>query len=146
MSLYSFTKDAGVKIIDLLTPGNAHAPEQLLKHIESVGLGSPDISPAFEGHKIILGGEAASQEEKEKLVLASGNVYGVATVDDQITVTGPDVQAARFVTVKAGDTLAAIAKSAYGDASKYAKVFEANRPLLQHPDKIYPGQVLRLTD
>ncbi len=47
-------------------------------------------------------------------------------------------------TVVAGDTLSKIAKSQYGDASKYPKIFEANKPMLKDPDKIYPGQVLRI--
>lgn len=146
MSLFSFVKEAGEKLIDLLTPGNANAEEQLKKHVESVGLGNPNISATVEGDKIILKGEVASQEEKEKIILAAGNIAGVASVDDQITVIGPVAQAARFVTVKKGDTLSAIAKAEYGDASKYQKIFEANKPLLSHPDKIYPGQVLRIPD
>ena len=146
MSLFSFVKEAGEKLIDLLTPGNANAEEQLKKHVESVGLGNPNISATVEGDKVILKGEVTSQEEKEKIILAAGNIAGVASVDDQITVTGPAVQAARFVTVKKGDTLSAIAKAEYGDASKYQKIFEANKPLLSHPDKIFPGQVLRIPD
>ena len=51
---------------------------------------------------------------------------------------------ARFHTVVRGDTLSAIAKQFYGDAGKYNAIFEANRPMLSHPDKIYPGQVLRI--
>ncbi|WP_194789654.1 peptidoglycan-binding protein LysM [Pseudomonas sp. UFMG81] len=146
MSLFSFVKEAGEKLIDLLTPGNANAEEQLKKHVENVGLGNPNISATVEGDKVILKGEVASQEEKEKIILAAGNIAGVASVDDQITVTGPIAQAARFVTVKSGDTLSAIAKAAYGDANQYNKIFEANKPMLKHPDKIYPGQVLRIPD
>ncbi|MEV0889624.1 peptidoglycan-binding protein LysM [Streptomyces microflavus] len=144
MALHSFVKEAGEKVPGLSVPGRAH--EDLLNHIESVGLSRPDVMPDVQGDKIVLSGKLGSQEAKEKIILASGNIYGVATVDDQITVTGSAAPAARFVTVKAGDTLPAIAESAYGDSSKYRKVFEANRPLLAHPDKIYPGQVLRLTD
>ncbi|MBF8669249.1 peptidoglycan-binding protein LysM [Pseudomonas putida] len=146
MSLFSFVKEAGEKLIDLLTPGNANAEEQLKKHVESVGLGNPNITATVEGDRIILKGEVASQEEKEKIILAAGNVAGVASVDDQITVTGPVAQAARFVTVEKGDTLSAISKKAYGDPNKYQKIFEANKPMLKHPDKIYPGQVLRIPD
>lgn len=144
MSLFSFVKEAGEKLIDLLTPGNANAEEQLKKHVESVGLGNPNITATVEGDTIILKGEVASQEEKEKIILAAGNVAGVASVDDQITVIGPVAQAARFVTVEKGDTLSAISKKVYGDPNKYQKIFEANKPMLKHPDKIYPGQVLRI--
>lgn len=146
MSLFSFVKEAGEKLIDLLTPGNANAEEQLKKHVQDVGLGNPNISATVEGDKVILKGEVSSQEEKEKIILAAGNIAGVASVDDQITVTGPVAQAARFVTVKKGDTLSAIANAEYGDANKYNKIFEANKPMLKDPNKIYPGQVLRIPD
>jgi nucleoid-associated protein YgaU len=48
--------------------------------------------------------------------------------------------------VKKGDTLSAIAVVVYGNANQYNKIFEANKPMLTHPDKIYPGQVLRIPD
>jgi nucleoid-associated protein YgaU len=51
---------------------------------------------------------------------------------------------ARFYTVAKGDTLSKIAKAEYGDANAYPAIFEANRPMLSHPDRIYPGQVLRI--
>jgi nucleoid-associated protein YgaU len=146
MSLFSFIKEAGEKLIDLLTPGNANAEQQLKKHVESIGLGNPNITATVEGDTITLKGEVASQEEKEKIILAAGNIHGVASVNDQITVTGPVAQAARFVTVEKGDTLSAISKRVYGDPNKYQKIFEANKPMLKHPDKIYPGQVLRIPD
>ncbi|HBM65260.1 MAG TPA: peptidoglycan-binding protein LysM, partial [Pseudomonas sp.] len=81
MSLFSFVKEAGEKLIDLLTPGNANAEEQLKKHVEAVGLGNPNITATVEGDKIILKGEVASQEEKEKIILAAGNISGVASVE-----------------------------------------------------------------
>ncbi|AIZ34615.1 peptidoglycan-binding protein LysM [Pseudomonas parafulva] len=146
MSLFSFVKEAGEKLIDLLTPGNANAEEQLKKHVQNVGLGNPNITASVEGDKVILKGEVASQEEKEKIILAAGNIEGVASVEDQITVSGAADKAARFVTVEKGDTLSAISKRVYGDGNKYQKIFEANKPMLSDPNKIYPGQVLRIPD
>ncbi len=146
MSIFSFVKEAGEKLIDLLSPGNANASEQLKAHIEKVGLGNPNVHATVEGDKVTVSGEVASQEEKEKILLALGNIAGVGSVEDQITVTGPVVVSAVFVTVKKGDTLSAIAKVQYGDANQYHKIFEANKPLLSHPDKIYPGQVLRIPE
>ena len=146
MSLFSFVKEAGEKLIDLLTPGNANAGEQLKEHVARVGLGNPNVQATVNGDTVTVTGEVGSQEEKEKILLALGNIAGVASVDDQITVAGPVAQAARFVTVKKGDTLSAIAKAEYGDANKYQKIFEANKPMLSHPDKIYPGQVLRIPE
>jgi nucleoid-associated protein YgaU len=146
MSLLSFVKEAGEKLLDLLTPGNANASEQLKEHISKVGLGNPNVQATVDGDKVTVTGEVASQEEKEKILLAVGNIAGVGSVDDQITVTGPVVAAAVFVTVVKGDTLSAISKRVYGDANKFNKIFEANKPMLSHPDKIYPGQSLRIPE
>lgn len=144
MSLLSFVKEAGEKLLDLLTPGNANASEQLKEHISKVGLGNPNVQATVDGDKVTVTGEVASQEEKEKILLAMGNIAGVGSVDDQITVTGPVVVAAEFVEVKAGDTLSAISLRVYGNANQYEKIFEANKPMLKDVNKIYPGQKLRI--
>lgn len=52
----------------------------------------------------------------------------------------------RTHTVELGDTLSAISLKYYGDANQYMKIFDANKPLLKDPDKIYPGQVLRIPE
>ena len=146
MSIFSFVKEAGEKLIDLLTPGNANASEQLKEHISKVGLGNPNVQATVDGDKVTVTGEVASQEEKEKILLAVGNIAGVGSVDDQITVTGPVVVAAKFVVVEKGDTLSAISLRVYGDANKYQKIFEANKPMLKDVNKIYPGQSLRIPE
>ncbi|KRW61459.1 peptidoglycan-binding protein LysM [Pseudomonas sp. TTU2014-080ASC] len=145
MSLFSFVKEAGTKLWESLVGQEAQAAESLTEHVKQVGLGNPNIQVTVEGEKVIAKGEVATQEEKEKILLALGNVAGVSEVDDQITVASP-AAAARFVTVKKGDTLSAIAKAEYGNANLYPKIFEANKPMLTHPDKIYPGQVLRIPE
>jgi nucleoid-associated protein YgaU len=144
MSLLSFVKEAGEKLIDLLTPGNVNASEQLKEHISKVGLGNPNVQATVDGDKVTVTGEVASQEEKEKVLLALGNIAGVGSVDDQITVTGPVVAAAELVEVKAGDTLSAISLRVYGNANQYQKIFDANKPMLKDVNKIYPGQKLRI--
>ena len=58
----------------------------------------------------------------------------------------PIATASQFYTVKSGDTLSAISKQVYGNANLYNKIFEANKPMLKSPDKIYPGQVLRIPE
>ncbi|NWD55294.1 peptidoglycan-binding protein LysM [Pseudomonas veronii] len=147
MSIFSFVKEAGEKLIDLLTPGNANASEQLKEHVAKVGLGNPNVQTTVDGDKVTVTGEVASQEEKEKILLALGNIVGVASVDEQIKVTDPaPIVAARFVVVKKGDTLSAISLAVYGNANLYNKIFEANKPMLSHPDKIYPGQTLRIPE
>ena len=147
MSLIDFVKNVGEKVVDLLTPGNANAEEQLKKHVESVGLGNPNINAKVDGDKVVLTGTAASQEEKEKIILAAGNIEGVAQVDaDGLTVapSATVTEVAQFVTVQKGETLSAISLRVYKNANLYNKIFEANKPMLKHPDKIYVGQVLRI--
>jgi nucleoid-associated protein YgaU len=58
--------------------------------------------------------------------------------------TAPEADAFEMYVVKAGDTLSKIAKHHYGDASVWKKIFAANTDILKDPDKIYPGQKLKL--
>lgn len=149
MSLFSFLKEAGEKILDALTPDKAEAnSEALTNHVRDAltGIDTSKIQVKVEGDKVIATGEASSQEEKEKILLALGNVAGVSGVEDQITVTGPVVVASQFVVVQKGDTLSAISLRVYGDANKYQKIFEANKPMLKDVNKIYPGQSLRIPE
>ena len=88
-------------------------------------------------------GTAESQYAKELVILTLGNHAEIARVDDRMTVVTPEPEST-FYEVKSGDTLSKIAKAQYGDASKYNAIFEANTPMLKDPDKIYPGQKLRI--
>ena len=113
----------------------------LVKLINDFGFEVEELSVRVDDDLATVGGRVATQEVREKIVLAAGNVAGIARVDDRLDVAAPK---ATFYTVKAGDTLSKIAKQHYGDAGKYPVIFEANKPMLEHPDKIYPGQVLRI--
>ncbi len=88
-------------------------------------------------------GEAADQATKEKILLCCGNVHGVAGVNDMMTVTEAAAES-QYYTVESGNTLSGISKQFYGTPNQYMKIFEANTPMLGHPDKIYPGQLLRV--
>jgi nucleoid-associated protein YgaU len=89
-----------------------------------------------------VAGLVATQQEREKIVACCGNVHGVAGVADEMTCDEPDAPSCQFHMVVSGDNLSKIAKEYYGDANKYPVIFEANKPMLSHPDKIYPGQNL----
>lgn len=141
MGLFDFIKAAGHKLG--IGGDEAPKPDDLKKQVADLGLGSDDLDVQVEGDTVKVSGSAASQEDKEKIVLALGNVEGVAKVEENIA-TPAAAPEAKFYTVKKGDTLSAIAKAQYGDAGKYNAIFEANKPMLDHPDKIYPGQVLRI--
>lgn len=140
MSVFNFVKDAGNK---LFGRGKSE-PEALKEHTESLGLNAADVNIDYTAGQVTASGRATSQEEKEKILLALGNVAGVETVDEAIEVDQPSEPV--FYTVKSGDTLGAIAQRHYGKASQFTKIFEANRPMLEHPDRIYPGQVLRIPE
>ena len=101
-----------------------------------------DVVYADADGRVTLHGEAPSQAAAEKAMLAAGNVADVAEVDNQLSY--PAEEPTQWHDVVRGDTLSAIAKKYYGDASKYPVIFEANKPMLSHPDKIYPGQKLRI--
>jgi nucleoid-associated protein YgaU len=119
----------------------AAEPEKLKAEAESVG--AKDIEVEVQGDKVVLKGKAATQAEKEKAILAVGNIEGVAEVEDAVEVAAPEPESV-FHTVEKGDNLWKIAEKNYGDGSKYTAIFEANKPMLSDPDKIYPGQVLRI--
>ena len=73
-------------------------------------------------------------------VVADIKVTGGGTQGSQ----GGVAVATRTYTVKAGDTLSKIAKEHLGNANEYMRIFEANRDQLSDPDKIRPGQVLKI--
>jgi len=153
MSLFSFIKEAGEKLFGHGTaqaatdPGaaNAQAAAAIKTYIGAMKLSTDNLTVSFDGAQstVTVSGTAPDQETKEKILLCCGNVAGVAQVVDQLAVAAA-AEAPRFYTVVRGDTLSRIAKESYGNANAYMRIFEANKPMLTHPDKIYPGQVLRI--
>ena len=138
MGLFDFVKNAGK------TLGHSMDLARDLKgELEEQGFDVNDMGLKFEDGVATITGRVDSQEEREKVVLALGNIQGVAQVEDMLEVVNPEPEAV-FYTVKSGDSLSKIAKEHYGNAMKYMKIFEANQPMLKDPDKIYPGQVLRI--
>jgi nucleoid-associated protein YgaU len=144
MGLWNFAKSVGAKIFGA-SEASAATPETLKKEAEKHGLDMSGVDVKVEGDKIKLSGKALSTEEAEKIILALGNTVGVATVESELAVT-KEADASKFYTVEKGDTLWKIAEEQYGKGkgAKHTIIFEANKPMLSHPDKIYPGQVLRI--
>ncbi len=156
MGLIDFIKGAGEKLFkkeDKAAAAAAEAAseaaaelkraETLGKFVGRLGLEFDDLGIVVDDDLVTVTGTAPSQEIREKLVLALGNTAGIARVDDRITVEAPEPEA-QFYTVVSGDSLSRIARKYYGNAMKYPVIFEANKPMLSDPDKIYPGQVLRI--
>lgn len=124
---------------------NQTAATAIANYIRSQNLPADKLDIGFDGASgtVTVRGEVADQATREKILLCCGNVHAVEHVDDRMTVATPAPEA-RYYTVKSGDTLSKIAKEMYGDANRYHQIFEANRPMLSNPDKIYPGQMLRI--
>lgn len=116
---------------------------ELERYVRKLGLHAEELDIRFDDGTAYIDGVVADQKDKERIILAVGNVEGVAKVDEDIEVLESG-SSAEMYTVKKGDTLSQIAKEFYGDAMRYPEIFEANRPMLKDPDLIYPGQVLRI--
>ena len=164
MGLFSFVRDAGASIFG----GDDEADQPAPTKTFATRLREHDIDPTGiyfdrKGAHVKVEGEVPNQDTKENVVMILGNVAGIETVEDLLVVanaapvtTNADAPAtagaeatpndwqADTYTVQSGDTLGGIAKKLYGSASKYMVIFEANTPLLKDPNKIYPGQVLRI--
>ncbi len=159
MGLFDFVKDAGEKLLgggesatsEMAAAENAARKQEkaIADFVRSLRLNVEDLRIQMNGNVAVIGGTVASQEMREKVILAVGNIGGIAQVDDRLKVAAPAPEAAPepeavFYTVQSGDSLSKIAKAQYGNAMKYMVIFEANKPALTDPDKIYPGQVLRI--
>lgn len=169
MGFFDFIADAGSKIFK----DDEKEPETtlpIIKHIENSGVDITHLKTNFAMGKVTLSGYVPNQEQKEKAVLTAGNINGVSGVQDNIILGAPPADSAaaeqaeaevaaaeegkageaawesKTYTVQSGDTLGKIAKQFYGNAMEYPKIFEANKPMLSDPDKIYPGQVLRIPE
>lgn len=154
MGLFDFVKGIGkknqAKVEQTTAPASTEptaqeVANQLLAHVQSLGLPIDGLVVNYNSTTDLatIQGKVKNQADKEKIILAVGNIDHVAKVDDQMTVETPEPES-KFYTVKAGDNLSKISKEYYGDPNHYNKIFEANKPLLKDADDIYPGQVLRI--
>lgn len=164
MGLIDFVRDAGEKLFGRgkaqaamtelkadpaneakVAAANGAAGDAILDYIKAQNLSATGLTVTFDGATSTASvfGVAPDQATKEKIALCCGNVAGVAKVNNMMSVdqSAPE---GKFYTVISGDNLSKISKAHYGDANKYMVIFEANKPMLTHPDKIYPGQVLRI--
>lgn len=170
MGLFDFVAEAGEKLTEKVLGStdreeatstvevsadrvNELRQQNIARSVSELDIDGEQVRVSVNGDTAVLTGTAPSQEALEKIVLCAGNQFGIARVDCQLQVDAPQAAAAAapaavgestFYTVQAGDTLSAIAQKHYGSASKYPVIFEANQPMLKDPDKIYPGQSLRI--
>jgi nucleoid-associated protein YgaU len=163
MGMFSFIKEAGEKLFGRgeakaaqeaaaakPTPENIEAlskaaGDAIATYINSMNLNVQSLDIGFDAASatVTVSGVAPDQATKEKVLLCCGNVATVAAVNDLMTVSSPEPESQWHVVVS-GDNLSKISKHFYGTPNKYPQIFDANKPMLTHPDKIYPGQVLRI--
>jgi LysM repeat protein len=109
----------------------------------------------IQDNKLFIQGVAPSQQAKNKvwdqIKAVNPNWEQELTADITVDSTAPAAteansgsSATRTYTVKAGDSLSKISQQFYGNANEYMKIFEANRDLLNDPNKIQPGQALKI--
>lgn len=158
MGLFEFLKNAGSKVLTKKAAKEVKSPEIIAMEeelfrkqklfllqnvVDNTGIKVKNLELDLNDDTVTIYGQVKKQADKERLILAMGNVGGIAKVDDRISVDKEE-EAAEFYIVKKGDSLSKIAKRVYGDPMKYKKLFEANQPLLKDPNKIFPGQQIRL--
>jgi nucleoid-associated protein YgaU len=171
MGFFDFVKTAGDKAAETATKTEEVSQDRLNqlrakninKELAALDIDGEQVNVSVDGETVVLTGSAPNQEAMEKMVLCAGNQFGIGQVDCRLEVDAPNPPVTEasndapapavaptasvgtvFYTVKSGDTLGGIAAAHYGDAGKYPIIFEANQPMLKDPDKIYPGQSLRI--
>ena len=87
MGLFDFVKEAGRK---LGIGSDAPTPDELRAEVTKLGLDAKDLALDVQGDTVTVSGSTPSQEVREKIVLAVGNVHGVAKVEDKLTVAALD--------------------------------------------------------
>jgi nucleoid-associated protein YgaU len=145
MGLFDFAKDVGRQLFDT----DAEAADNIKQHLEIKMTGLKNISVEFDDGVATVCGECDSQKTREMAILIAGNVKGVEKViadDLKAPPPAPEEPESKdeFYEIKSGDTLGKIAKQFYGSAGKYTRIFEANRDVIENPDRIYPGQKIRI--
>ena len=162
MAFWDFIKDSGKSVLGSAEAAEAKAPaddkaaaqaetdrkvKALTAEVKALGLDSGDVHLTLRGDVVKVESKGADRETMEKLILAIGNIKGIARVEAEVPkapASGGAADAPVFHTVQKGETLSAIAKKYLGNANRYNDIFKANQPMLSDPDKIYPGQTLRI--
>ncbi len=160
MDLFGFAKDIGRRLFNT----DADAAEKIKEHILAHNPGVENLGVEYDNGFVTLSGQCTNREAFQKCVLMAGNVQGVVDVyasglqpfvapkPAETPVGGPHQHAQatpeqgkeEYYVIQRGDTLSHIAKRYYGNANKWPEIFEANREVIQDPDKIFPGQKIRV--
>jgi len=145
MGLFDFVKDVGDRLFDT----DADAAENIKQHLEIKTSGISNIEVEFDDGVATVCGDCINQATRDNAVLMVGNIAGVErVVADDLRAPEPKEEEpeekAEFYEIVSGDTLGGIAKKYYGKASAYMRIFEANKDIISDPNKIFPGQKIRI--
>lgn len=139
--LFDFVGNIGKKVFNREDDESAKA-EKVKKSLDSLNL--PDVDVQYQNGQVKLSGEALTPEQKEKAVLIAGNIADVEKVNADDLKAPTQTEQVEYYTIQSGDTLSKIAQRYLGNANDYPKIFEANREVIEDPDKIFPGQKIRI--
>ena len=145
MGFLDFAKDVGRQLFDT----DAEAADNIREHLEIKLSGLKNLDVKFDDGVATISGECVNEATKNSAVLIAGNVKGVEKViADDLTFPAPEAaevkEKVEFYEIVSGDTLGGIAKRYYGKASLYTRIHEANKELIPDPNKIYPGQKIKI--
>ncbi|MEZ5448995.1 MAG: peptidoglycan-binding protein LysM [Thiolinea sp.] len=147
MGLFDFARNIGKKIFG----DDDESEQQTAKLQEEIAKNNPgmdNLQVEVKDGVATIKGDAKSPEALEKAILMAGNAMGVQEVQAaEATVAGQQAQLGaddEFYIIEKGDSLWKIAEKAYGNGAKYTAIFDANREVIEDPDKIFPGQKIRI--
>jgi len=145
MSILDFAKDMGRQLFDR----DDVAADRIKQNLEITLSPIKNLDVEFDDGVVTLCGECVTAGDRDQAVLLAGNVQGVErVVADKLTAPAPKPeepeQQFEYYEIKSGDTLSGIAKRYYKDAMKYTVIFEANKGVIEDPNKIYPGQKIKI--
>jgi nucleoid-associated protein YgaU len=145
MSFLDFAKDMGRQLFDR----DDVAADNIKQHLQVSLTSIKDLAVEFDDGTITLCGECMSEGDRSQVILIAGNVQGVGkVVANDLTAPAPKPEEPEekfeYYEIQSGDSLSAIAKRYYGKPMEYKRIFEANRNVIENPDRIYPGQKIKI--
>lgn len=145
MSLFDFAKDVGRQLFDTDT----EAADSIKEHLEIKLSGVKNVTVDFDDGVATICGDCINEATRNNAILVAGNVKGVQKViADGLKYPAPKPEELKeiveYYEIVSGDTLGKIAKRFYGSASQYTRIHAANKELIPDPNKIYPGQKIKI--
>jgi len=145
VGLFDFVQDVGRQLFDT----DDEAADNIKQHLSVKTSGLSNLTVEFDDGEVTICGDCRNAAVRDQAILIAGNVKGVTKViADDLRAPEPKPEEpeekVEIYEIVSGDTLGGIAKRFYGSAGKYMKIFDANQGVISDPNKIYPGQKIRI--